>query len=233
MGILNNLKKDTSITEAADSVGGLGALDSGVYKVTIKVAYLTKSKNGALCLNLQTETDKGRPLNGNIYITSGDAKNNKTTYTDKKGDEQYLPGFSLGNSLSQLVLSKDLSDLDDEPRTINLWNFDAKGEIPTKIDALLELHDKEVIIGVIKQLNDKDYKNPNGEIRESNEMDRFFDIDTNMTSSEVANKETEAKFIHTWIKKWKGEVRDRVTKGLKAPTSGAPTAPAGKSLFED
>ena len=232
MGILGNLKKDDAITEAADSVGGFSALDSGVYKVTIKVAYLTKSTNGAMCLNLQLETDDGKAVNGAIYITSGDKKGNKTTYTDKKGDEQYLPGFSLGNSLANLVLNQDLSELEDETRTINLWNFDANGEIPTKIDALLDLHGKKVEAGIILQLNDKNYLKPDGQIRKSNEIDRFFDIDSNMTSSEIAKNASTPSFIHTWIKKWKGEVRDRVTKNIKAATNGAP-APSGKSLFED
>ena len=241
MSILSDLKKDSNIEEARDTVGGLQVLESGLYKMTIKVAYITKTLNGALTLNLQMESDKGQTLNAPIYITSGDKKGNKTTYTDKKGVEHYLPGFNLGNSLANVTLGKDLAELPDTEKKINLWNYDANAEVPTKIDAITALHDQKVIVGVIKQLNDKSEKDakgvyiPTGETRLSNDIDKFFNINSSMTSTETADNATEPVFIHTWAKKWKGELRDRSTKGVTKATSGAPTgnvAPA-KSLFVD
>lgn len=241
MSLLNNLTTSNDIAEEKDSVGGGFVLDTGLYNSKVTLAYLQKSQGGALGLVLHLTTDAQKEIRQTLWMTSGTAKGCLNYYVDKDGNKQYLPGFNMANSLCLLTVGKEISQIETEEKVVNVYSSTAKAEVPTKVEMLVELLGQDIIVGLIKQIVDKNQKNdageyvPTGETREENEIDKLFRSRDSKTTAEIKAQAPEAVFIHTWKKKWDGQVRDRATK--QAGAAGAPksTAPAaGKpqnSLF--
>ncbi len=249
--MFENLQRDTNIADETDFLGGGGPLETDVYSFVIDMAYIDKSSGGAMSLNLQLKSAQGQSLKQTIYVTSGNAKGNRNYYMVKKngqetGEKRYLPGFNTGNAICLLSIGKELSELQPEEKTINVYDFDQKKEVPTKKNVLMELLGAEIDLGVWKQIVDKNQKNdagvyvPTGETRNENEIDKVFRTRDGMTVAEVTAQVEESAFRQQWIDKNQGKVKDKstaqaggATAGLPTATGAAPTAgaPASGSLF--
>ena len=230
---LANLVSDSDIQDEVDSLGGTSrTLESGVYAAKINVAYITKSKGEATGIVLHLTTVDDREIRQTLWATSGKAKGKKNYYEDKNGNKKYLPGFIHANALALLTVGKEISTLETEERVIKLWNKDAGGEIPTKVDMITDLVGKEIYVGLIKQtvdktaLSDSGEYAPTGETREENEIDKFFRAEDKMTTTEIRAQATEPAFFDAWSKKWTGVTKDRSTKVAAGSTAGAPKAAA-------
>ena len=228
--MLANLASDAGINQEKDSVGTSGPAESGLYTHTVSMAYLTKSAGGAMGLVLTLKDANNREVRQTLWMTSGTAKGGKNYY-EKDGERFYLPGFNLANSLCLLTTGKEISAMEPETKVVNVYNYDAKAEVPTKVDVLMDLLGKEIITGLIKQTVDKTKKNdstgiyePTGETRDENEIDKFFRVSDRMTTAEIRAKAESAAFIDTWEQKHAGKTRDRST-GVKG--NGIAGAPKG------
>lgn len=229
MSLLANLSTDASVTEEKDSVGSSGPLDSGLYNATVSLAYVVKSQGGALGLKLVLKTDAGREIRQTLWMTSGTAKGCKNYY-EKDGEKFYLPGFNHANSLALLTCGKEISSVDTETKVVNEYSPEAKAEVPTKVEMLMDLLGKEIIVGLIRQTVDKTKKNdatgiyePTGETRDENEIDKLFRARDRMTTAEIRAQAETAAFIDTWDAKNTGKTRVK-SKGASA-ASGVPGAP--------
>jgi hypothetical protein len=230
MSLLANLATTADIEDEKDSVGGGSRIvESGLYETTIAMAYLQKSKGGALGLFLTLKAGD-KEIKQTLWMTSGDAKGNRNYYEDKNGDKKYLPGFNTANSLCLLTVGKEISAMDPEQKVVSLYSPEAKAEVPTKVDVLVELLGKDVLAGVLKQTVDKTVKNdagtyvPTGETRDENEIDKFFRASDRKTTAEI-RAQADASFADTWEKKWTGVTRDRASKNITSGAkAGAPVA---------
>jgi hypothetical protein len=243
MSLLSRLKTDDSITFDTDRVGGnFKSLETDLYDLTIKFAYLSTSNGGAMALNLEAETQDAVKFTQQFWIVSGDAKGNKNTFTDKEGKQQYLPDFVSANSLALLSVGEGLSDLELEEKTINLYDYDLKKEAPTKVQMFTQLIGQTVKATIVQILEDKKTKNDagvyvaNGETRTVNKIDKFLRERDSMTVTEITAEAEEALHAVKWLEKNQGQVFDKTTK--KPGTFGSPSAPAAatgavkpKSLF--
>lgn len=237
MSLLSNLKSDASIENEKDSIGGGAVRESGAYLSTVSLAYLTKSTGGATGVVLHFKPKNGgMDIRGTLWVTSGTAKGCLNYYTNKENAKQYLPGFNLANSLALLTVGKELGDLDSEQKVVNVYSSEAKAEVPTKVEMLVELLGKEVNVGLIKQIVDKTKKNdttgqyePTGETREENEIDKFFRARDNMTTAEIRSQATEAAFFDSWTAKWDGNTRDKSKGAGAAGKAGSPRGVAGNA----
>lgn len=244
MSLLSNLTTDETINNETDSVGGGGPLETGIYKSKITMAYLNKSKGGALGLNLHFKTEDNQEFRQTLWVTSGDAKGNKNYYENKKGEKNYLPGYIHADALCLLTVGTGLPAMDTEQKVVNVYSPEAGAEVPTKVEVLVDLIDQEALVALQKQLVDKRAQgddgqyHPTGETREENEIDKIFRAKDGMTTAEIRAEREEASFIDTWKEKWDGKTRDRTTKQANG-TAGAPRQAAGaqggaktrKSLF--
>ena len=228
MSLLANLASDASIADEKDSIGGSGPLDSGLYNCTVSMAHINKASSGALGLVLTLKTSDNKEVRQTLWMTSGTAKGSKNYYEDKNGEKHYLPGFIAANALSLLTVGKEISQLDTETKVINLYSAEAKAEVPTKVEVIMDLLGQEIIAGIIKQTVDKTKKNEatgqyeaTGETREENEIDKFFRAKDRMTTAEIRAQAEEATFINAWDQKWTGKVKDRA----KGAASGLPGVP--------
>lgn len=243
MSLLKNLETKTGIEGEKDVLGGGGALDSGLYGLNIKVAYVTTSSGGAIAMNAVFDY-QGKEVRQQFWMTSGTAKGCKNTYT-KDGKEYYLPGFLTANSLALLTVGKEISQLDLEEKTIKLYDFESKSEVPTKVQVFTELTGQEIIAGIQKQTVDKNVDSgqvdehgkkiyvASGETRDINEVVKFFRAEDGLTVPEIEKQVTEAKFKDDWEAKYTGVTINKAKGSKDGVTAGAPSGGAKptKSLF--
>lgn len=243
MGLFDNVNNSANVIPEADQVRGAKreALPSDIYNLMIKYAYGSKAKSGALGITVVLETADGtnRQIRMTEYVTSGDSKGNKTFYEvdtkDASGnitgkEQRSLPGFLLIDSLCQIVAGKGLLQCVNEKRTINLYNFDVKKEVPTEVDMLIELIGKPVCAAVLNQIQDKTAKSaqtgeyePTGKVFSTNVVDKFLDPMTRKTATELKNN-LEADFAPKWQAKWQGQIDDQSKGSKDAGMKGAPQA---------
>lgn len=234
MSMFANLATDATIANEKDSVGGGSkVLESGLYKATVAMAHATQSAGGAMGLVLTLKTEDKQELRQTLWMTSGTAKGCKNYY-EKDGQRNYLPGFLHANSLCLLTVGKELSQMDTETKVINLYSAEAKSEVPTKVDVLMDLLGQEILVGVIKQNVDKTKKNestglyePTGETREENEIDKFFRARDRMTTAEIRAQAPTAAFADTWASKWTGVTKEKAKGAAAAGTAGVPKVAGG------
>jgi hypothetical protein len=228
MSLLANIKSDESVANERDSVGG-SVLDSALYPAKVVLAYLIQATSGAVGLVLNLKTSEGRDIRSTTYMTSGREKGGTNFYTDKEGAKQYLPGYLLANSLSLLTIGKEISELTTETKVVSAYSKEAKADVPTKVEMLVDLLGQEILVGLIKQTVDKNVKNeatgkyvPTGETREENEIDKFFRASDRMTTAEIRAQATEAAFAAIWEAKHKGNTRNKAKGAAAGGVAGAP-----------
>jgi len=226
---MNALKTNKDIKLDSDFTGAR-LLDTDVYPLTITAAYALKSKKGALMFTLTGTLESGKEFSTQTCVVSGKGKN---TYTNKKtGDEAYLPGFVIANTLSLLAIGKEIGDVDTDDKVINIYNFEKKGDLPTTVQMFSELVGAEVLLAVEKQIVDKQAQNDQGdyvatgETREVNEVTKVFRARDSLTVTEITAEATEATYIHTWKAANEGTVKNKSK--VNGTATGAPPA-AGKT----
>jgi hypothetical protein len=241
MSILAGLSSNVAgVVEDKDVLGGssYAIKETGVYEYKVEVAYISESQGGALALNLHLNVD-GASVRQQLWMTN---KSKQNTFTNKEGKPQFLPGFLTANNLCLLNAGKEISELVPEEKVINLYDYDAKKELPTKVQMIMELIGTEGYAAIEKQTVDKTAKaadgsyQPTGETRDQNEIVKFFRHRDKMTVTEITAQATEAVFLTQWEEKNAGKTRNKA-KGIAGATAGAPTASASatpapkKSLF--
>jgi len=212
--MFENLQTDASIKEAADTLGGNGPLESGLVDFVIDLAYMDKSSGGAMNCNLTLKTQDGKTVKITEYVTSGTAKGCKNYY-ERNGERHYLPGFNTINSIALLAFGKEISALTPETKSVKVYDFKQKKEIPMDKDVLTQLLGKEISIGLLKVIEDSNVKNdsgvyvPSGFTREMNQIDKVFHAKTHLTVAEIKAEAMEASFYEKWGEKNTGITRDK------------------------
>lgn len=231
--MFDNLATDSNIEEQGDSLGGARILNSGPYNFNVDIAYFAKADSGAMSLNLVLK-DGDSELKETLWITSGDAKGNKNYY-EKDGKKSYLPSFNQANALCLLTIGKELKDIAQsvEDKVINLYNFEQKKDVPTKVQMVMDLLNQQITAGVLKQIVDKQKKGADGkyantgETREQNEINKMFRTSDKMTVAEVRAKASDAEFYDAWCIKWNGKVQDKSSSTGGKPAAGTPQGATG------
>lgn len=220
----DNLSDSTQLEQQTDSLGGSRyVFPSDIYNAIVKQAYLTQAKSGARALTIILGI-QDKEYSETIYFTNREGKNSYT----KDGKTYGLPGFNLLNAISFLCCGKEFKQAGKdscEEKVVNIYNFDIKKEVPTSVPVIMDWIGKPIAVALIDQLVNKQEKNGQGEYRavdetrEENRISAVFSPDTHKTYTETKN-DTEAKFCHEWLKKYKtGEPYNRVKKTGIAPSS--------------
>lgn len=251
MSLLGGLKgqDEAGIETEKDQLGGGGPLDSALYAGTITMAYLQKSSGGALGLITWFETADKKTVRETFYVTSGDAKGN-LKYYEKEGQRHYLPGYNMASSLCLLAAKMPLEDMPTEMKTVGIYDFKERKDVPTEVEVLTTLIGKPIITGLIKQeVNKRALNKENGKYenvwengkpvtRFENEHDKFFRADTKLTTAEIRMQVKEPVFYTQWEAERTGTVRNKVDDkppagGGAVTSGGGASAPAAGSLFAE
>lgn len=224
--ILSGLaEKPADIKADGDFLGGFTPLESNIYDLTVKLAYITVSAGGAKCLNVTFVTGDKRELRQQFWLTSSTAKGCLTYYVNQKTmEKQFLPGFTMGQHLSLLTTGQELHQLTLEKRHIKLYSYEAKAEVPTEVNMCVAMLGKQVSAGIVQNLVDKNIASgkvnadgtkeyiPSGETRIENEVVKLFRTRDKMTVAEITAKAESAEFAGKWLDKNKGIVIDKTKK---------------------
>lgn len=240
MGVLANLNYDENITKETDSVGGnFRVFDSKIYDAVIKMAYIQTAPSGAVGINCTFAVD-GSEFKETYWVTG---RNGQNYYVDKNsGDKKYLGGFIQADAICCLAAKCPLSAAETETKMVRLYNKDAGADVPTKVDALIDLIDKPIKLGIVKQLVFKQKKTEKGyvdteETKEESVTDKVFRASDFKTTAEIRAKAETAEFHKAWSTKWEGNTKDRTKKKGAAGKAGVPTTTAAvkpsSSLFDD
>lgn len=231
--LFGNLKAKTEKMEAArDSVGGFVVRDSDIYEAVLKLAYAGRSKGGANFLSLVFTMPDGTEYKEDAYFTSGDDKGNLPYYT--KGDKNFpLPGYTLVSDLLLITAGTSLEEAAFEEKVVNVYDAEAKKEMPKSVMVPVDALGKAVSIGIQKVLEVKQQKNEatgqyedTAETREVNNIDKVFDTDSKFTVIEAQNNAEAPVFYDKWLEANKGKVRDNTKKkGSGNAAGGAAGAP--------
>ncbi len=217
-------------TEEDRTGGGRKLLESGIYDAVIKHAYFQKSsKSDALSLNLEFAIGEQK-LREQIWFTNGKGG---VKYPDKKDNNvmKFLPGFITADTLTWLATEgKTLEQVQKsvQKKTINLYNFQERKELPTDVDMVMDLVGKPIKLGVLHSKVNKQQKNDSNqyedinEALELNQVDKYFHAKTGKSRSEIQAK-GEAKFIKTWEAQWAGKLNDRFKAVAGTGNAGMPT----------
>lgn len=220
-------------SEDTDSLGGGFVLDTGLYDVTIKMAYAIVAGSGANGVVFEFETSNKKTLRMTEYISSGTEKGCKNFYVDKDGNEQLLPGFLKVDGLCLLATKLELGQQTWEEKLVPIYNNDAKTEVPTKVFVAVSLLGTKLKLGVLKINENKTKKNettgkydPINEARDINEVNKVFHAETGKTISEYREKVETANFLAKWTEKFGTATVEKYKAVVGGATAGAPGAAA-------
>lgn len=241
MSLFNQLTND-GLEESQDRLGGFSPFDSDIIIGKIKVAYAGKSSKGSTFVSVILDAN-GKEYRETFYVTNKKGENYFISSEKKKVP---LPGFTVVDDICLIASGKPLAEQTTEEKVINLYDFDAKKELPKSVPVLVDLIGQTVALGVLKQIENKSVKNaageyePVAETREINVVDKVFHPEVKLTVAEARNGKETPEFWDKWLERNKGTVRDKRTiKDGAGGTTGAPPkagASAGaaaprKSLF--
>lgn len=214
------------LEESQDRLGGFSPLDTDIYTGTIKAAYAGESQGGAMSVSLIVDVG-GKEYRETLYVTNKKKENFFLNQQDKKVP---LPGFTVVDDICLITTGKPLADQDSEEKVINIYDFDAKREVPKSVPMLTGLLGQKISLGIVKQLENKNVKQgdeyvPSAETREINVIDKVFHPEMKLTVAEARNGQDQAKFWSAWEERNKGQTRDKRTVKDGAGNAGAPPKP--------
>lgn len=232
--------------ESKDVLGGFRALESDAYEGVVKLAYAGRSSGGAHFIGLHLMID-GKEYRENIYYTN---KQGENFYVDKNtGKRKPMPGFTNVDELCLLTTGQPLAVQQTEERIVKLYDSNAKAETNQSVPVLIDVMDKPIVAGIMKEITDKTQKQPDGsyaptgDTREENRVNKFFHAETQGTVNEYKHDQKLGGFFEEWVAQNKGNTVDRYTKtagpggarasapGASGGNAGSPPQAAGKSLF--
>ncbi len=230
MSMFGNLGTE-GLQEAEDRLGGYGAVETDAYAAKIKVAYAgTAANSNAQSITIIADLGQNREYRETLWITDKEGKNyflNKQDNTKKVA----LPGFRTIEDICLVTTEKPLSQQPTEEKMVNIYDYDQKKDVPKGVQVLTELTGKEVILGVTRQIVNKNEKQGDGtykpvaESRTENVIDKVFHSPTKLTVVEAQQGATEPVFYDKWVEKNKGNDRDRRT--IKDGEGGKSGRPGG------
>ena len=235
MSLFASIQNANIQTKEEDVLGGSRTVPSNVYPAGIKLAYLDAAASGAICVVFDFAmlvNGKERNHKETIYISN---KNKEFTYKDKQsGEDKPLPGFVTVDSICKAVTGKSITELSTEKKTIKVYDYDQKAEVPQEKEVLMDLIRGKLELGIIETIVDKNVKTdngyvPSGETREQNELSKVFNED-GLTQLEKESGATEAKFKAAWVEQYadkkinksKGAATGAKAGGVSKPATASP-----------
>jgi hypothetical protein len=247
MSSLFGALKNDGLEESQDRLGGYQPLSTDIYTGTIKMAYAGQSVGGAQSITLIIDLG-GKEYRETLYITNKKGEN----WYCKKDSTKKIPmaGFTTIDDICLVTTGSPLSEQDHEDKVIKLYDATVKQEVNKAVPMLTGLLGKEVSLGILQNLENKNEKQGSdwvatADTKTTNTIDKVWHTETKMTVAEARGGSETGAFWGAWLAKNKDQVRDKrtikdgATAQVGRPGSRAPVAPpiAGasqaprKSLF--
>lgn len=169
------IRDDKKIKESSYTPKSGRISETGKYTGFFTKAYDHESESSSRAIRFEFVTDHGQTQQFDIYYWSG------------KKDEAIKFAFDV--HINPLLSILDIDELDTKKAQVEIWDFDLRGTVKTKVDSYNDLLNKP--IGCVFQM--VEYKKNNGELSERAEFQLFFDAETEQTAKEkLLNESSEA-----------------------------------------
>lgn len=229
MSVFGNLK-DEGLEEAQDRLGGFQALETDAYTGTIKVAYAGKANDAnskAQSVTMILDFN-GKEYRETFWVADREGKN-WFPNRDDKTKKVPLPSYNVVNDICLVTTDKPLADQVAEDKVVNVWDPEAKKELPKTVPMLTGLLGKPVTLGIRKEIGWAQKRNEStgqwedtDKERTENTTDKVFHYPSGLTVVEAKNNQP-ATFKDKWVEANKGKTRDRREgKGANSGKAGAP-----------
>ena len=233
-GKLNN----DGLEKSEDRLGGsgFGAVETDLYKAVIKAMYAGVSGSGAQNVTVIATLENGKEYRETVYVTD---RNGNNWFHPKKGDgsrntalKNPLPGFTVIDDICMCTTEKPLCDQDFEEKVFNVYDFEAKKELPKNVQMATDVIGKTVTLAIQKSIENKSVKDgdkyvPTADTREVNNIEKVIHTESGFTYAEVRESAEEPKFAAEWLEKNKGQTRDK--RSIKDGAAGQPGKPQQRS----
>lgn len=227
--LFNKLTND-GLEESQDRLGGFSPFETDIYTGTIKAMYAGQSSGGATSVSIIVDMG-GKEYKETLYVTNKKGENffyNK----DDKSKKVPLPGFTIVDDICLIATGSPLANQETEEKVINLYDYEAKKEVPTNVPMIMAAVGQKISLGILKILENKNTKVndeyvPTAETREINNIDKVFHPEMKLTVAEARSGQEVAKFWDSWSDRNKGETRDKRTLKDGAGAEGRPTRAPG------
>ncbi|QWY83751.1 single-stranded DNA-binding protein [Rhizobium phage RHph_X3_15] len=246
--IFGNMSSE-GLEETQDRLGGFSAYDTDAYDGILKAVYAGQSDGGARSVTVIVTLPQGE-YRETLWVTNKAGENfyivkdrNGNPVKDDKGNPKKaaLPGWIIFEDICLVTLGKEPKELTAEDKVMNIYDAEAKKEVPKSVPMFVELLQQPVTLGIVKTIEDKTQKDnagnyvPTGETREVNSIEKVFHTGTKSTvvegrEAQKTGKAPEPVFYTKWVEKNKGQTRDKTDKnaaknGGKAGRPGSNAAP--------
>lgn len=226
MGMFDNLTTE-GLAEQEDRLGGFSLFETDAYDAKIKVMYGGVAQAPSKAQSVTVIADiGGKEYRETIWVTDKEGKNYFLNKTDNQ-TKVALPGFQIINDICLMTTEKEINKQIIEEKVVNVYDYDAKKELPKSVPVFVETIGKEITLGITKNIEDKNKLNestgkyePTGETRETNTINKVFHYPSGLTVPE-AKAQKPAEFKTAWVEKNKGQVINRA-KGNKQNGKGGP-----------
>lgn len=217
--------------QETESVGGSRTLfESGIYKGTVKQAYLDAYDSGSRFVSITLDIN-GKDYEERLLLTNG---RGESFWNNDKGEPQQYTGLTRFEELAFAAGFPNVQATAPGPGMIRAWDKDAKSFVLRQHASVLNsLKGKEVLVAIMKTSQNKQKKNPNtgkydklNEAEEINQIDKFANLQ-GQTQLEAAKNVNPPQFMAAWKEKWTGKTNDRYKEQKGAPSQGTPTASGG------
>lgn len=222
---MNEWSLPTNVQMKSIESAGTFLWDTGVYDVTVKLAYLDQSDTEAVNLNIILERTDKKELKESFCIKSGKNKGNKTYYT-KDGINYPLPGYATANSLCIAACNKSLVDCltNLTQKQVKVYDFDTKTDVIKTRPVLVDLLNTQCKVALLRVKKQKQKKNSQGNYEDTNETrefneSKFFANMAGFSAEELEKKATTAETLAKWAEVNQGKTLDKTSK-----TSGSSAA---------
>lgn len=208
--LFGNLTNE-GLEEKEDRIGGFKVYDSDAYTGTVKMIYAIKSPSGAQGVVVHLDLDAGSEYRETFWVTNKQGQN----YFERDGKKKPLPGFTVIDDLCLVTTNKPLSAQNTAEKVVNIYDAEAKKEVPTNVPMLVEVLGKKVTFGILKELRNKQVKDASGsyvdtaDSREENSTDKVFHFPSNLTVVEAQKGIQQPAFYGSWVERNRGQTRDR------------------------
>ncbi|MBL1322188.1 MAG: hypothetical protein COA63_014185 [Methylophaga sp.] len=228
----------SGMEEQKDSLGGY-LVDSALYTGKITMAYAGSSDSGSKSITIHVDLN-GTDFRETFWVVSGKTKGFHYMGGKDGKSKIPLPSFTHVNNICLVTTGTELKSQKTEEKMVSIYNSEAKKAIPTSADVLVGLIGKEIQLGILRQIVDKQIKGDggyinSGETREENAVNGVFHPVNHMTVSEAkAGDITEGEFIVKWDKKHTGNTLNKAkgAEGKSGKPGGASAGTPKKSLFD-
>lgn len=225
MSLLSGIAEKATANAGVDqeervSSTGTGITESGAYVGIIKMAKVIEANSGAIGIAIEIQREDEKIARVTEWIQSGDAKGNKTTYTDKEGNEVNLPGFTKIKNLN-FLLTGVFGVPVSEDKQIKEYDWEQKKEVLVNREVVTDWLNKPIGFCIQMTMEDK-YDNETTFITKSI-VEHFYDAVTNQFGSEKINSSeaTNLDKFKTYIEKTPIKDKRKRSKGATTNEQGS------------